>query len=532
MKVTVAKKMYGGLALMMAVILCIAISSFFIVRTVARGYDDLIGSELRQVELSMDAQVKLGDAIHSWKNFIVRRDEKYMQGFRKAVDDIKTDIREYEKRSDKERETEAAGKAYTSLDAYAKAIDKSFAENKGKKDSSALDAAVQGADTSVYAAIREMAEIAAGNAAAAKDSLSSRVSTLTLAQIVVALVVASLLFFLSAIVIRSILRSVHGIADAVGRVSQGDLSVELSVLSDDELGEMSRGVNDMMESLRRISLQIQGMTTTIASSSSELSATTTQLSDGAMEQSQQAEQAATAITEVSQTVMDVAQNASEASNASGEASRIAEEGRLKVEDTVNGMQRIAGTVRDAAVTITELGRSSQEIGNIVRTINDIADQTNLLALNAAIEAARAGEQGRGFAVVADEVRKLAERTGKATREIGEMIRKIQSETERSVESMDAGISEVEKGVAIVEEARGSMIRIVEASNRGTDMIQRIAAAAEEQSTATEQVSSSMESIVNVTRATESSAGQIREASQDLAKIATELKAAADWFRTS
>ena len=343
---------------------------------------------------------------------------------------------------------------------------------------------------------------------------------------------------LSAIVIGSfiisrikIIKPLEGFSHVMSDVAKGNLMATATVQSNDEVGVMANGLNAMIENLRHISQQIKGMTTTLASSSEELSATTNQLSEGAREQSRQTEQAATAITEVAQTVMDVAQNASAASNSSKEASQIAAEGRGKVEDTVQGMNQIAHTVKEASDTITDLGKSSQEIGNIVRTINDIADQTNLLALNAAIEAARAGEQGRGFAVVADEVRKLAERTGKATREIGEMIKKIQGETERSVESMHSGIIEVEKGVKLTEEARASMEKIVEASNRGTDMIQRIAAAAEEQSAASEQVSANMESIANVTRTTENSAGQIQSASQDLSKIATELKALVDWFKT-
>ncbi|MBE0602414.1 MAG: methyl-accepting chemotaxis protein, partial [Deltaproteobacteria bacterium] len=244
----------------------------------------------------------------------------------------------------------------------------------------------------------------------------------------------------------------------------------------------------------------------------------------------QTEQSAAAITEVSQTVMDVAKNAAEASNSSKEMSRIAGDGRKKVEDTVTGMHGIAETVKESANTVGELGKASKEIGAIINTINDIADQTNLLALNAAIEAARAGESGRGFAVVADEVRKLAERTGKATKEIATMIEKIQDETARSVTGMQTGIVEVEKGVALAEEARSALERIVAASAVSTDMIQRIAAAAEEQSAATEQMSSNMEGIAGVTRQTETSIEQIRVTVADLSRMAGQLNDSASWFR--
>ncbi len=358
-------------------------------------------------------------------------------------------------------------------------------------------------------------------------TLLKRSEIMTIASFIImtAIVVGS--FFVNRV---KLLKPLAGFSLVMNAVAKGDLTASATVLADDEVGAMAKGLNDMTASLRKIASQIASNTSTLATSSDELSQTTTSLNEGAKEQSRQTEQAATAITEVSQTVMDVAQNASAASNSSREASRIANDGRQKVENTVNGMNHIAQTVKDTATTIQELGKSSQEIGNIVRTINDIADQTNLLALNAAIEAARAGEQGRGFAVVADEVRKLAERTGKATREIGDMIKKIQGETERSVESMEAGITEVEKGVQLAHEARAAMERIVSASNNSTDMIQRIAAAAEEQSAASEQVSANMESIANVTRNTEAASAQIQSASHDLSRIASELKATVGWFR--
>ena len=194
------------------------------------------------------------------------------------------------------------------------------------------------------------------------------------------------------------------------------------------------------------------------------------------------------------------------------------------------MLRIAQTVRESTTTIGDLGTSSSEIGNIIQVIDDIADQTNLLALNAAIEAARAGEHGRGFAVVADEVRKLAERTSKATKEITDMISKIQADTEKSVQSMDSGSTEVQEGVALATEAMGSLELIVASSEKGKDMVHRIAAASEQQSAAAEDVSSNMESILEITRRSSNSTKEILTTSQELENLSNDLQALAGLFK--
>ena len=162
-----------------------------------------------------------------------------------------------------------------------------------------------------------------------------------------------------------------------------------------------------------------------------------------------------------------------------------------------GMNKIAEVVTEAASTVQELGNSSEKIGEIVQVIDDIADQTNLLALNAAIEAARAGEQGRGFAVVADEVRKLAERTTKATKEIASMIKQIQKETIGAVQSMEKGTVEVSKGKELVEKAGVSLNQIISSSQEVVDNVSQVAAASEEQSATSEQISKNIEAISSV-----------------------------------
>jgi methyl-accepting chemotaxis protein len=194
------------------------------------------------------------------------------------------------------------------------------------------------------------------------------------------------------------------------------------------------------------------------------------------------------------------------------------------------MLKIAQNIETSSKTIGELGESSKKIGDIIGVINDIAGQTNLLALNAAIEAARAGEQGRGFAVVADEVRKLAEKTSKATEEITAMISKIQNDTEISVQSMNTNMSEAEGGVILANQAKDSLCKIVDASERCLDMVRSIATATEEQSTAIDQVSSGMENVAGVFESSRNSISEINTAVNDLARIAGELMNLVAWFK--
>ncbi|MDT7041875.1 methyl-accepting chemotaxis protein [Candidatus Nitronereus thalassa] len=311
---------------------------------------------------------------------------------------------------------------------------------------------------------------------------------------------------------------------------EGDLTQRVPVAGRDELGELADNFNRFIEKLQRSIRRVGEVTDRVASASAQLSATADEMAKGADTQTQRVTQSASAVEEMTMTASEVARHSQEAAAIAQETTQTAQSGHSVVNETVAGMRQLSDAVGQSATIISALGSSSDQIGEIVRVIEDIADQTNLLALNAAIEAARAGEQGRGFAVVADEVRKLAERTTKATKEIGDMIRQIQKDTKSAVASMEEGTGKVTSGVELANKTGDALSRIQDMVQSTASMIQQIAGAAEEQSTVTRQIASDLETVAQVTRDSSSGSAESAKASHDLSMLATELQAIVGNFR--
>ncbi|MFQ5737109.1 MAG: methyl-accepting chemotaxis protein [Thermodesulfobacteriota bacterium] len=314
--------------------------------------------------------------------------------------------------------------------------------------------------------------------------------------------------------------------------STNDLTVTIDVKSEDESGQMATAFNRMMEKFHGMIRNIHVSIEQLASSSEELSSSAIQIAGGSRAQSERANQVSTASQEMSATLTEVAKNISGAATAAKEASDVAVKGGDIVSKTIDSMNGIAVTAKESSDIISVLGGRSKDIGNIINVIDDIADQTNLLALNAAIEAARAGEQGRGFAVVADEVRKLAEKTIKATKEIGEMIKAMQGETDKAINSMEQEVAAVENGVSLAKEAGKALTEIVSKVDEVTSMVHQVTTATAQQTTATEQISSDIEAVASVVTETTTSTEQIARASQEIAELATVLRGNVEVFRIS
>ncbi|MBI5098721.1 MAG: HAMP domain-containing protein [Nitrospirae bacterium] len=356
-----------------------------------------------------------------------------------------------------------------------------------------------------------------------------RVSTILVWAISIGAVIFGIVF--GTWVYKSIANPLNQLMKVSDEVANGDLKFVVSANGNDEVGAVQTSVAKMVTNLRDIVSRMLTATSNLASSSEELSATATILNKGSQDQNTQIEQSATAMMEMSQTTMEVAKNAGDAADTSRKTSELARNGKAAVEQTVQGMLNISKAVKDASMLATSLGESSKEIDKVVYVINEIAQQINLLALNAAIEAARAGEYGRGFAVVADEVRQLSEKTVGSTKEISGIINKIQDAAAKSIDAMIRGEEEVDKGVKLSETAKSSLDMIVTASEKGADMIYRIAAGSEEQSSAAEEVSQTMENISHVTKGLSNSIAEIKKTSESLSRQASELNSMATWFKT-
>ncbi|RMG02761.1 MAG: methyl-accepting chemotaxis protein [Nitrospirae bacterium] len=361
-----------------------------------------------------------------------------------------------------------------------------------------------------------------------RKALISRINT-ALTAVLLSSVIGFLIF--AFFLIRSIKRPVTMVVESAQKIADGDLTVRIPVTGRDEMGIMGDALNRMIERLNTLFGTISSNVTLLNRQSETLSSATSEMLKGATLQYNQIEQVASATEEMSQTIIEMAENASSSSEAARNSHGLAERGSGAVEEVIQDIRSLAEQLQTSTTEIENLGKRSSEIGEIVTVIQDIAEQTNLLALNAAIEAARAGEQGRGFAVVADEVKKLAEKTGRATEEISEKISSIQSETDSIISLISKGNDSVKNSVEKAIRAGEALAEIVQTSRSAMEMIQRIAAATEEQSSAAEQVSQSMEVVSEIVKGNSNKLSALQNLSQELFGIARKLEEEMEGFRT-
>jgi methyl-accepting chemotaxis protein len=327
--------------------------------------------------------------------------------------------------------------------------------------------------------------------------------------------------FISAIVVNPINRAVHAMQDIAA--GDGDLTHRLEVKGKDELANLAIAFNSFVDQLRNTIGQVTGSTQTLASASEEVSQIANETSSGVEQQRQETEQVASAITQMTVTMDQVVQNAQHAAEAADNADKQANNGKTVVNQTINSIENLASEVEKGAMVIQGLEKDSDEIGTVLEVIQGIAEQTNLLALNAAIEAARAGEQGRGFAVVADEVRTLASRTQASTQEIKEMIEKLQSGARKAAAVMDVGRSSAQSSVDLASKAGEALTAITEAVNEITQMNSQIASAACQQDVVSKEINQNVVNIAQIADSTALGAQKLASSSNELAGLSSDLQ---------
>lgn len=345
---------------------------------------------------------------------------------------------------------------------------------------------------------------------------------------ILAILLLAIAFGVGKIIVRPLRQS----NEAVKQIAEGggDLTKRVDIKSSDEIGKMAQNVNKMLDAYSVMIKNIISSAGNVVVTVDSLKEKTHKSVEGAQNQAKQASHIATAAEEMTQTITDIAKNASVASETSIKAMDTATKGKEVADGAVNSVGRVYTSTVELASMVDKLNNRANEIGDIVTVIKDIADQTNLLALNAAIEAARAGEQGRGFAVVADEVRKLAERTIKATAEISGKISAVQGESEQTMKSMSEASAEVTKATEYIRQVGEFLNYIVEKVQKVRDQITQIATAVEEQSAASEEVAGNIEKTSAISREMEAMSEEIMREVNSLLHIADELKSSTSGFK--
>ncbi|MCE5324242.1 methyl-accepting chemotaxis protein [bacterium] len=572
-KMKIGTKIGGGFAVVLLLTVIVAIASFTSIRTMNAKTSEATGLRVDELKLAYEMAWSMSKHVMAARGYLLYGNQAIMGTYEKESATFKSNAQKLEGMITSAEGKELIRKAKEGEAAYDRVLKDQClpayrAGNHAKVSELAQGPLANAGNETITACdemlslIQKLMDNAAGQANKAGTNAIKIVCTLSFLAVIFGV-------FIAFTVTKAIVKPVTGLVKDAEQVAEGDLTVNVALCGEDEVGKLSQAFRRMVESLKDTIIQVTNSSEKVTVSSQSLSATSeeinkatqqitetiTQVATGSQEQSKNAQSSATSMEQLGRAVQEVATGAQTQANtvdqtvalvqqistaidhvsslsqeaaASGQqVTEVANTGGRHVADTVGGMDRIKEATDKVGDMVKRLGENSQQIGAIVETIDDIAEQTNLLALNAAIEAARAGEHGKGFAVVADEVRKLAERSSKATGEIAELISNIQQMTEQAVVAMNQSSQEVAEGTQLANQAGEALSGIQEAVVGIVRQIEQVSAATQQMASSSTEVVRAIENVSSVTEETTAAAEQMSASSDDVARQIEQVAAVSE-----
>ncbi|WCK54243.1 methyl-accepting chemotaxis protein [Aneurinibacillus sp. Ricciae_BoGa-3] len=541
----ISKKLFSGFGIILVLLIAIAVISLTELSSVDTTYSKLINEQAKKALLTKDLKYLATLESRDARGYLIYGNDVFIQQYNKAKDDYKTTSNQLGKLL----YTPGGIKLHQEMDQlhsdYVQVMDQVIEYKKQNnvqaftklltEKGTPLSNQFTGKSIQLEKSIQDLLD---SETKKTQDQVFQVKTTVWSVAIIALLLGAVIAFYIS----RLISRPITAVSNAAKEIADGNLSVaDIAVKNRDEIGQLADSFNQMKHNLHELIRKVIESAEQVAASSEQLYAGSEQsahaanqvaasiqdISNSADVQMKSMEENKRAMEESAVGLQRIAESASNVSESSIEVLREAEEGNQVISQTVNQMEEITQSVESAAAVIEDLGENSKQIGQIIEVISDIANQTNLLALNAAIEAARAGEHGKGFAVVADEVRKLAEQTKQSSEQIASLIQEIQQNTTHAITVMHKGTKEVESGSEIVAQAGQAFHHILNSVQRVTGQVQEVSAATEEISASTEQLTASVEQLTGISADISTNTQGVAAASQQQLASMEEIAASSE-----